>query len=153
MRCAPNGLSDGVHGWNSLPDNDAGAGRAPAAAKDRALGYSGRPDLKITYHVYGRDGAMGSRERIRNSIPHELGLVIDVMADDQELAHGACHLISGTLLHAHYPGIINTSETSRSCTRLPSSMPGRSPTSLGLPSDEGSLTDRTLPGCLRGPVR
>jgi hypothetical protein len=80
-----------------------------AAAKDRALGYFGRPDLKITYHVYGRDGVMGSRERIRNSIPHELGLVIDVMADDQELAHGACHLISGTLLHAHYPGIINTS--------------------------------------------
>ncbi len=40
---------------------------------------------------------------------HELGLVIDVMAADQELAHGICHHISGTLLHLSYPGQVNTS--------------------------------------------
>jgi hypothetical protein len=80
-----------------------------AEARAYALAYFGRPDLKVGYHVYGRDGVMGPREKLRNSVPHELGLVIDVLADDQELAHAACHLISGRLLHAHYPGIINTS--------------------------------------------
>jgi hypothetical protein len=78
-------------------------------AREEAIAYFGRPDLKITYHVYGRDGVMRERERQPNGMPHELGLIIDVMADDQELAHGACHLISGQLLHAHYPGQLNTS--------------------------------------------
>jgi hypothetical protein len=32
-----------------------------------------------------------------------------VVAPDAELAHGACHQISGALLHWHYPGQYNTS--------------------------------------------
>lgn len=80
-----------------------------ADAKAHATAYFDRPDLRITFHVYGRDGVMGGREQVRNSLPHELGLVIDVLAADQELAHAACHLISGRLLHAHYHGIVNTS--------------------------------------------
>ena len=32
-----------------------------------------------------------------------------VVADNMELAHAACHQISGALLHWHYPGQYNTS--------------------------------------------
>lgn len=78
-------------------------------ARDQAIAYFARPDLRVTYHAYGRDGVMGDRELRTDGLPHELGLVIDVLAADQELAHAACHMISGTLLHAHYPGQFNTS--------------------------------------------
>lgn len=64
---------------------------------------------KITFHVYGRDAVMQRLEPARNGLSHELGLTIDVVADDQELAHGVCHQISGALLHWHYPGQYNTS--------------------------------------------
>jgi len=80
-----------------------------ARVREETLAYFDRPDLRITYHVYGRDGVMGAREPARNSLPHEVGLVIDAIAADQELAHGACHHVSGKLLHAHYPGQYNTS--------------------------------------------
>jgi len=65
--------------------------------------------FEASLHVYGRDGVMGRLEPHRPISSHELGLVIDVMAADQELAHGICHHISGTLLHYSYPGQVNTS--------------------------------------------
>ena len=34
---------------------------------------------------------------------------MDVTADTQELAHDACHYLSGHLLHLAYPGQLNTS--------------------------------------------
>jgi hypothetical protein len=52
---------------------------------------------------------MQNLEPKRNERSHELGLTIDVVADTMELAHGACHQISGALLHWHYPGQYNTS--------------------------------------------
>ena len=78
-------------------------------ARADTLEYYGREDLRITFHVYGRDGVMQKREPVRNSLPTELGLVMDVVAADQETAHGACHHLSGKLLHMHYPGQFNTS--------------------------------------------
>jgi Acyclic terpene utilisation family protein AtuA len=78
-------------------------------AREETLMYFGRNDIQITFHVYGRDGVMQRLEPARNALPHELGLVIDVLAADQELAHAACHHLSGKLLHTHYPGQFNTS--------------------------------------------
>ena len=42
-------------------------------------------------------------------LPHELGLLMDVTAPSQELAHAACHFLSGHLLHAGFSGQVNTS--------------------------------------------
>jgi hypothetical protein len=78
-------------------------------ARERTLAYFAPEKLRIGFHVYGRDGVMQRLEPARNSLSHELGLVIDVVADDQDLAHGACHQLSGSLLHLHYPGQFNTS--------------------------------------------
>jgi hypothetical protein len=78
-------------------------------AREETLMYFGQNDMQITFHVYGRDGVMQRLEPARNALPHELGLVIDVLATDQDLAHGACHQLSGKLLHTHYLGQFNTS--------------------------------------------
>jgi hypothetical protein len=78
-------------------------------AREEARRYFAPAAIDVQFHVYGRDGVMRERETRRNSTPHELGLVIDVIANDQELAHGACHHVGGTLLHYHYPGQLNTS--------------------------------------------
>lgn len=78
-------------------------------AKRNALAYFAPAALKIGFHVYGRDGVMQRLEPKRNDLSKELGLTIDVVADSMELAHAACHQISGALLHWHYPGQYNTS--------------------------------------------
>jgi hypothetical protein len=67
-----------------------------------------RASIDVRFHVYGRDGVMQELER-RRSVPHELGIVIDVVGDSQDLAYGACHQVSGALLHYHHPGQLNTS--------------------------------------------
>jgi hypothetical protein len=77
--------------------------------KRHAHAYFAPDPLKIHFHVYGRDGVMQALEPRRNELSKELGLTIDVVADSMELAHAACHQISGSLLHLHYPGIFNTS--------------------------------------------
>lgn len=70
--------------------------------------YFAPENLTISFHLYGRNGVMKELETARPS-GHELGLVIDVVADNQELAQAACHHISGGLLHHHYPEVINPS--------------------------------------------
>jgi len=74
-----------------------------------ALRYFAPQTFKIGFHVYGRDGVMGRLESQDRITSHELGLVIDALAPDQELAHAVAHHVSGTLLHHHYPGQFNTS--------------------------------------------
>ncbi|MSP83881.1 MAG: acyclic terpene utilization AtuA family protein [Alphaproteobacteria bacterium] len=79
-----------------------------AEARRKALAYFSPETPQIGFHVYGRDGVMQAMEPEKRSSAHELGLVIDVVAANQELAHGACHHLSGMLLHTHYPGQYNT---------------------------------------------
>jgi hypothetical protein len=78
-------------------------------AKRNAEEYFAPAKPKIAFHVYGKDAVMQRLEPARNDLSHELGLTIDVVAEDQELAHGVCHQISGALLHWHYRGQYNTS--------------------------------------------
>jgi hypothetical protein len=65
------------------------------------------PALRIAAHVYGRDGVMGSREPNRNP-GHEVGLVLEVLAETQEAADAGCGMLRSTLLHFGYPGRIAT---------------------------------------------
>ena len=59
------------------------------------------------FHVYGRDGVMGELEPRRGS-PHELGLVLEAVAQNQEDADTLCSLMRSTLLHLGYPDRIST---------------------------------------------
>ncbi|WP_457090359.1 acyclic terpene utilization AtuA family protein [Microvirga sp. P5_D2] len=76
--------------------------------KAKAHAYFAQEDVTITFHVYGRDGVMKELEQESNPA-REVGLVIDVLAKDQALAHAVCHQISGAMLHYHYPSVKNTS--------------------------------------------
>lgn len=74
----------------------------------KALDYFAPAPVAVAFHVYGGNGVMKELEP-ETAPQREIGLVIEVTAADQELAHAACHQISGAMLHYHYPGIINTS--------------------------------------------
>lgn len=69
-----------------------------------ALGFS----ETLLFHVYGRDGVMGKMEPERYRVSHELGLVVEVIAGEQEQANTVCSYVRSTLLHYGYPGRIST---------------------------------------------
>jgi hypothetical protein len=79
------------------------------AVRKGTLAYFGDETLQINYHVYGQNGVMGSLEPQLQTDPYELGVVIEAVASEQSLAHGACHHASGSLLHYSYDGQFNTS--------------------------------------------
>ena len=78
-------------------------------ARKKTYEYFSSKILNIEYHVYGRNGVMRDREPQKTISSHELGLIIEVVADDQETANSVCHHLSGTLLHDHWTGQVNTS--------------------------------------------
>jgi len=58
---------------------------------------------RLIFRVYGRDAIMGEREPERSSPAHELGIVLEVVADEQGLADDICALARSTLLHGDFP--------------------------------------------------
>jgi hypothetical protein len=81
---------------------------AEQSVVERTRAYFDRipPDeYQILFHHYGRDGVMGAREpRRAAATPHEIGLVIEVVAPTQEQADAVCAFARATLLHLGYPG-------------------------------------------------
>jgi hypothetical protein len=71
------------------------------------------PDLdpaahRLLFHVYGRDGVMGPLEPHAGPLPHELCLVIEVVAPDQGLATALCGSARSAILHHGFEGRIST---------------------------------------------
>lgn len=63
------------------------------------------PDgYRLLFHVYGRDGVMGRLEPTKEIRAHELGLVIEVVADDPDTSAAVLALARSVALHATYPG-------------------------------------------------
>jgi hypothetical protein len=63
------------------------------------------PDgYRLLFHVYGRDGVMGALEPVRQVRGHELGLVIEVVADDPDASAAILALARSVALHVTYPG-------------------------------------------------
>jgi hypothetical protein len=76
-----------------------------AEVRKRIEGYfAGGEPFTLLFHLYGKNAVMGTLETPGHPLPHELGLVTEVVAPTQELAHGICHVTTGALLHAHYEG-------------------------------------------------
>lgn len=61
-------------------------------------------DAQLLFRVYGKNGVMGELEPCRDQLPHEVGLVIEVVARTQSLADTLCSFARSTLLHFGYPG-------------------------------------------------
>lgn len=64
--------------------------------------------VHLNFSVYGRDAVMGALEPDRTQTPHEVALLIDAVAPEQELATAVAMFVRGTLQHASYPGIVTT---------------------------------------------
>jgi hypothetical protein len=79
----------------------------------RARVFDNFPELQkgsaeLIFRIYGRDGVMGSLEPERHKTSHELGLVIEAVADSQDRANTICSFARSTLLHFGYPGRVST---------------------------------------------
>ena len=78
----------------------------------RALVRSKSADLdiapdqyRLTIHTYGRDGVMGAREPVQGTHgAHELGFLVDVVADNPDTAAAVIALSRTSMLHADFPG-------------------------------------------------
>lgn len=65
-------------------------------------------DYHLDFIVYGKNGVMGQLESNNVADGHEIGIVIDVVADTQERSAAVCSIARSTLLHYGYPGRIAT---------------------------------------------
>ncbi|MTI79491.1 MAG: DUF1446 domain-containing protein [Firmicutes bacterium] len=64
-------------------------------------------NYNLHFHIYGKNGVMGELEP-NPTVGHELGIVIDVVAEDQDTANTICSFTRSTMLHYGYDGRIAT---------------------------------------------
>jgi len=65
-------------------------------------------DYRLIFHIYGRNGVMGKLEPQKEITSHELCLILEIVAKDQELANTICAFARSTLMHYSYKGRIAT---------------------------------------------
>lgn len=62
----------------------------------------------LNFKIYGKDGVMGDLEPIKEIRSHELCIVIDAVAQSQDVANTVCSFARSTMLHYGYEGRIAT---------------------------------------------
>ncbi len=67
-------------------------------------GHQEGRDYSICHHVYGKNAIMGRLEPEIRVTSHELGVVTDVIASDQTLAHDICDLATITMFTVGFQG-------------------------------------------------
>ena len=74
------------------------------AAVERNLGaaFAG-VDHRLAFRYYGRDAVLGPLEPERRA-PHEVGVLIEAIAPDQEMANVVLSLARSSFLHCPFPG-------------------------------------------------
>lgn len=65
-------------------------------------------DYHLNFKIYGKNGVMGDLEPIKEIHTHELCIVIDAVAQTQEVANTICSFARSTMLHYGYEGRIAT---------------------------------------------
>ncbi len=78
--------------------------------KDRVKdNFTGRlEDYYLDVKVYGKNAVMGDLEPIKGINGHEIGLIIEAVADTQEAANTICSFARSTMLHYGYNGRVST---------------------------------------------
>ena len=61
-------------------------------------------DYTLDIKVYGRDAVMGPTEPIQESAAHELALLVDAVAADEDTSRTVCAKARYSLLHTDFPG-------------------------------------------------
>ncbi len=64
--------------------------------------------FELLFHVYGRNGVMGELEPVQTVCSHELGIVIEAVAESQAHANTICSFARSTMLHYGYSGRMAT---------------------------------------------
>jgi len=77
--------------------------REATATKVEAMGI-GRDEYQLLFRAYGRDGVMAEREPLAASPSHELGILVEVIADSQEMANTVLSVARVSTLHLDFPG-------------------------------------------------
>ncbi len=63
-----------------------------------------RDDYRLIFRLYGCNGVMGDWEPRHDAAPHELGIVVEAVAQTQEIACAVNAIARVTLLHTDFPG-------------------------------------------------
>jgi Acyclic terpene utilisation family protein AtuA len=77
--------------------------RENVAAKAAAFGAAPE-QYRLTIRIYGASGVMGDWEPVQRTAAHELGFVVEVVADTQELANAVLAIARVQMLHVDFPG-------------------------------------------------
>jgi hypothetical protein len=64
----------------------------------------GDDDYRLSVRVYGQSGTMASREPVKDALPHEVGILAEVIADDEETSKTVMAKVRLALLHSDFPG-------------------------------------------------
>ena len=66
--------------------------------------YRRGEDYQVYTHVYGLNAMMEERDPLRDQLPHEVGIVVEVTSKDEDLAVLMARLYRKSLMVAEYPG-------------------------------------------------
>jgi hypothetical protein len=68
-------------------------------------------DYQLYYHIYGKNAVMGNLEPIKEIKSHELGIVVESLANTKELAKEAAIIGSRQIFYARLPEVKGTAGT------------------------------------------
>jgi len=74
--------------------------RVEKEVRDGLSEVIGSDEYSLNFHVYGKDGVMGSLESTELYVPREVGIVVEVTAPTQELATQIAKISRQPLLHS-----------------------------------------------------
>jgi hypothetical protein len=78
--------------------------RVEVAVKAASFGAS-TDSYQLGIRIYGRDGVMAAREPLLDTVPHELGFVLEVVSQhSQEMASAVLGMARTNMLHTDFPG-------------------------------------------------
>lgn len=71
----------------------------------RAANFGVSPEkYHLVFHVYGKDGVMGAAEPLKNVVSHELGIVVEIVAPDEEDAKAVLAIARVVVPKIDFPG-------------------------------------------------
>jgi len=94
----------GIRDENMIASLDEALENARALMVQRLLPLTGDVPYQVFFHAYGRDAILGPIEPLRHQLPHELALVVEVVAANSELAYEICSFISHEMFFIPYKG-------------------------------------------------
>jgi hypothetical protein len=72
----------------------------------------------LYFHIFGKNGVLKELEPVKESKAHELGVVVEVIADNDALAQKITDFVLRMFFFARIPGVKGTAGTAAT-TRLP----------------------------------